>query len=98
MTLPTRKLGDRTYNLIEGWLVDGAIDEKAQMTVLRFGSEAYFELVRARADLRPALAAAQSVVVLAAPGQALLIADAEGLEAFSAAQREQFGLPAVPNE
>ncbi len=93
--LATRKLGDRTYNQIEGWLVDAAIDEKAQITILRFGSAAYFELVLARADLRPALAAAQSVVVLAAPGQALLVADGEGLEEFSAAQREQFGLPAV---
>ncbi len=56
------------------------------------GTGAYFDLVGGRADLRPVLAASRNVIVMVGTNRALLVADDEGLEEFSDAQREQFGL------
>ena len=90
--LPVQKLGGRWYHRIDGFLVDEEVEEKTEIIFIRFGSDAYFELVLRRADLRPALAASRHVIVLVKANQALLIADNEGIEEFSAQQREQFGL------
>ncbi len=90
--LAALRLGGRWYNRIGEYLVDQDVDEKTQIELLRFGSEAYFELVQGRADLRPALAASRHAGVIVAPGRALLVADDEGIEGFSAEQRKQIGL------
>ena len=90
--LPVQQFSGRWYNRIGQYLVDEAVDEETQIIVVRFGSEAYFELAVERADLRAVLAASRKVVVLAGDAHALLIADEEGIEQFSDDQREQFGL------
>ena len=90
--LPFQKIGSRWYNRIGRFLVDGAVDDKTRITIVRFGSEAYFELARHRAELRAALAASPHVVVLVSPDRALLITEERGIERFSAKQREEFGL------
>ncbi len=92
-TLPVRKLGERWYHWIDGILVDQDVDAKTQVTIVRFGTEAYFDLVGARAELRTALAAGGSVMVLTAPGRAVLVSENEGIEQFSDDQREQNRLP-----
>ena len=90
--LPIQKIGSRWYNRIGPFLVDEAVDDKTRITIVRFGSEAYFELARHRAELRKVLAASPHVVVLVSPDRALLITEERGIERFSAKQREEFGL------
>ncbi len=91
--LPVRKLGGRWYHRIGDYLVDQDVTEDTVITNVLFGSEAYFEIVAGRPDLRAVLAASPRVIVLLAPGQGVLVAEDEGLEKFSDAQREQLGLP-----
>ncbi|MHC4413941.1 MAG: VIT domain-containing protein [Planctomycetota bacterium] len=90
--LPIQKYGSRWYNRIGQFLVDAEVDEKTEIIIIRFGSEAYFDLVRGRADLRDVLAASRNAVVRVNATQALLVADEKGIERFSTGQREQFGL------
>jgi Ca-activated chloride channel family protein len=85
------KLGGRWYNRIGPFLVDQQFAEETKVTIVKFGSDAYFKLAE-RADLRPALAASKSVVVMVADGHAVLVAESEGLEKFSDEEVEQLGL------
>jgi Ca-activated chloride channel family protein len=96
--LPVRRLGDRWYHWIDGILVDQDVDEHTQVTIVKFGTDAYFELAEARPGLRAALAAGSSVMVLTGPGRAVLVSETGGIEQFSAAEREQNGLPGRLNE
>ena len=73
-------------------LVDEDVNETTLFTVVRFGSEAYFDLVAGRSDLRKALAAATEVMVLVAGDRAVLVSTRDGIEEFSPALREQMGL------
>jgi Ca-activated chloride channel family protein len=90
--LATRKIDGRWYNRIGPFLVDQEFGETTEITEVRFGSDAYFDLVLGREDLRSALAASRLVVVMVAPGQAILVLDEQGLEEFSQEQVEQFRL------
>ena len=90
--LAVRKLGQRWYHRIGGLLVDEDVNEKTTVVTVRFGSEAYFDLVAGRADLREVLAAAAEVLVLVAPDTAVLVSNEKGLEQFSPQEREQIGL------
>ncbi len=90
--LPVRKLGERWYHWIGGLLVDEDVNEKTTVVTVRFGSEAYFDLVAGRPDLRAALAAASEVLVLVATDTAVLVSNEKGLEQFSERHVEQFGL------
>ena len=91
--LAVLKIGDRWYNRIGAFLVDREFGEKTKVTIVKFGTEAYFALAE-RADLRPALAASKSVVLMVAPEHAVLVSPAEGLEKFSPEEMEQVGLGA----
>ena len=90
--LPIQKINGRWYHRFGGYLVDGAIDEKTELILVRFGAEAYFDLVVGRPDLRAVLATRRHVVVMVNASQALLIADDTGIEEFSNQQVKQFGL------
>ena len=90
--LPAQQFNNRWYNRIGRYLVDEDVDEETEIIIVRFGSEAYFELVGGRADLRLVLAASRNAVVQVNATQALLIADEKGIEQFSADQRQQFAL------
>jgi len=85
------KLGDRWYNRIGPFLVDQDFGADTKVTIVKFGSDAYFALT-SRADLRPALAASSSVVVMAGKNHAVLVAQTEGVEKFSDEELEQLGL------
>ena len=90
--LPVQRHNGRWYNRIGQFLVDEDVDEQTDITLVRFGSEAYFQLVQGRPELRPVLAANRNVVVIVAPDRALLVADGAGIERFSDNQMEHFGL------
>lgn len=90
--LLTRKIGDRWYNRIGRYLVDEGIDESTEITPIRFGSDAYFLLVRQRPDLRAALAASPVIAVKLTGSQAVLVSQTSGIEEFSESHLEQFGL------
>jgi Ca-activated chloride channel family protein len=89
--LARQRIGDRWYNLLGGFLVDERVEASTAITAVRFASEAYFELVDRREDLRPALARGRNVVVLVAEGRALLIADDEGIETMDEDLRKVVG-------
>jgi hypothetical protein len=90
--LPIQKLGGRWYHRIGGFLVDEDVNEQTTITTVKFGSDAYFGLIQGRRDLREALAASRNVIVMVGAGQAVLVADDEGIEEFSPEQMKQFGL------
>ena len=90
--LPVQQFNNRWYHQIGQFLVDEDVDEETEIIIVRFGSEAYFELAGGRADLRAVLAAGRNAVVQVNATQALLIADEKGIERFSADQRKQFAL------
>ena len=88
-----RKLGDRWYNRIGRFWIDENVNEGTKLTVVRFGSSAYFDIASRLPELRTALAASQTVVVMVNEGHAVLISDRAGIEEFSDEQWEQTGLP-----
>jgi len=90
--LAVRKLGQRWYHRIGNLLVDEDVNEKTTVITVRFGSEAYFDLVAGRADLRDALAAASEILVLVTPDTAVLVSTEQGVEQFSPQDMEQIGL------
>jgi len=90
--LPVREIGGRWYNRLGTVLVDQDFDDTTTLIAVRFASSAYFEIVRARPDLRKVLAASRTVVVMTADGQAVLVSDRVGLEDFSEEERQQIGL------
>jgi Ca-activated chloride channel family protein len=90
--LLTRKLGDRWYNRIGRFLVDEEVDEQTKLTVVRFGSNAYFEVVAARPELKEAFAASRNIVVKITNSQAIAISERAGTEEFSDQAREQMEL------
>jgi hypothetical protein len=84
-------LGERWYNRIGAFLIDETFGADTEIIVIRFASEAYFELVRNRPDLRPALAASSRLVVMVTDEKAILVSDRVGEERFSDEQRKQIG-------
>ena len=66
--LPVQKLGGRWYHRIGAFLVDEDVDEKTEILIVKFGSDAYFGLVQGRKDLREAFAASRNVIVLVGAG------------------------------
>ncbi|MCP3904290.1 MAG: VWA domain-containing protein [Planctomycetes bacterium] len=89
--LAYRKIGGRWYHRMGRYLVDAAVGEETELVVVRFGSEAYFELVRHRKDLRAALATTPTVVLMVGDDVAMLVSDRTGTEAFDDEQRNRLG-------
>ncbi|MCI0677177.1 MAG: VWA domain-containing protein, partial [Phycisphaerales bacterium] len=87
-----RKIGERWYNRIGQFLVDETFDDQTKVTTVLFGSNAYFELLRLKPDLQPALAASRNIVVKITNSHAILVSERGGIEEFSDQQREQSGL------
>jgi hypothetical protein len=83
----------QAYNYIDGFLIDQRLRDDTEVTYVQFGSDAYFELVRNRADVRPALAANLNTVVQLDVTHAVAIVDGEGETVqteFTDAQRAAF--------
>ena len=91
-SLAFRKIEGRWYNRLGAFLVDETFGEETEVVVVRFASDAYFELVQERPDLRKALAASRLILVMADPEHAVLVSDRVGVEQFSDEARKQIGL------
>ena len=92
--LGSRDIAGRRYNRIGKFLVDEAFDEQTRTTIVRFGSNAYFELVAARPELQPAFAASRNIVLRWRENEAVIIAEDRGIEDLSPDQLKQLGLDA----
>jgi Ca-activated chloride channel family protein len=89
--LAYRTIGGRGYHRLGRYLVDAELGEKTELIVVKFGSEAYFEIVRTRKDLRAVLAASPTVVVMMGDDVAVLVSDRIGAETFDEEQRKRLG-------
>ena len=89
----TQKIGDRWYNRIGLFLVDERFNDQTKLTIVKFGSKAYFEVAQTLPEARAAIAASRNVVVMVDSGHAVLISERAGIEEFSDEQWEQTGLP-----
>lgn len=74
-----RRIGDRNYVFVSGYLVDSTLTEVTKLTELKFGSDGYFDLIMMRPDLRKALAASKFMVVMVDPKNAIVIRQEEGV-------------------
>ncbi len=90
--LAVRQINGRWYHRMGAFLVDEQFTEDTEVTTVKFGSDAYFDLALGRSDLRQILAANRFVVVLVAEKRAVLVSDEQGIDEFSEQQREEFGL------
>lgn len=91
--MPYRQFNGRWYNRIGQYWVDETVDEKTTLLTVKFGSEAYFELVRRRPDLREALAACSTVVVKTGENAGVAVSMESGKEKLNSAESEQLGNP-----
>lgn len=91
--LAQRQIGAQWYNRIGQFLVDDRLGEETPLITVKFGSAAYFDLVRGKPQLKAAFAADRNLVVFVTDTQAVLISEDQGIEEFSADQLKQVGLP-----
>lgn len=101
--LAYRTFNERTYRRVGRILSDVAITAETNLVLVRFASDAWFELVTRRPDLRLVLAASRDAAVVLTKETAILVLDQprtmkdgepvpdELIDAFSDAQREQMG-------
>lgn len=87
--LSVRRIAGRTFALVSGYLVDSALTEDAKAIEIKFGSDAYFDLIALRPDLRKALAASRFIVVMVNPDTAIVVRNEGGLEKFDDEMREK---------
>ncbi|MCK4871405.1 MAG: VWA domain-containing protein [Phycisphaerales bacterium] len=88
--MAVQRYGERWYNYADGFLIDQTMTDETELTFIQFGSDAYFELVLARPDLRAALAANRNVVVQITDADAVVVVDGEDEQIqaeFTTAQR-----------
>jgi Ca-activated chloride channel family protein len=86
------KINGIWFNRINNVLVDERLTEDTQIVEVAFGSEAYFELVRANPAFRKAFAESKELVLMMSDTVAVLIGEGEGIEKFSDENRKQIGL------
>ncbi len=75
-----RRFNGREFWNYQGVLVDTEFTDTTEKMAIRFGSEAYFDLVMNREDLRDAMAAAKCIVILVADDLAVMVYPDSGLE------------------
>lgn len=80
--LSIRRINGRTFALVSGYLVDSGLTEEAKAIEVQFGSDAYFDLITLRPDLRKALAASRFIVVMVNPDTAIVVRHEGGVETF----------------
>jgi len=74
-----QKRGGREFVAYRGVWVDGKFEGTERLTKIKWGSEAFFRLVREHADLKEAFSLGQKVVVVTAKGQAVAVDPEDGL-------------------
>ena len=78
---PVRVAGGRTYVYRSGgWIDSEALDSPGKQLKIKYLSAAYFALLKAKPDLKAALALGDRVVVVVAKGKTITIAPADGEE------------------
>ncbi len=87
--LTVRKINGRWYHRMGSYLVAEEVTNETTILVVRFGTDAYFDLALGRADLRESLAASRGIVLMVTDDTAILVSETEGIEEFSSAQKEQ---------
>lgn len=92
--LAFRKIGDNWYNRVGRFWVDERIDDKTHITVVKYGSDAWFALVDRCPGLRTALAVDKNIAVMVSAGFAVIVAEDEGLEKLDDAKMKEAGIPA----
>jgi Ca-activated chloride channel family protein len=78
-----QKRGGREFVAYRGVWVDGKFDGTERLTKIKWGSEAFFRLVREHVDLKEAFSLGQKVVVVTAKGQAVVVDPEDGLAELS---------------
>lgn len=86
--LAMRTINKRTYFNIQGLLVDSEFTDKTKVMEIKFASDAYFDIVFNRPDLRPALAATHYGVFMIDKDNAIVIRDKTGIEKLDDEQRK----------
>ncbi len=81
--------GGRTLTNYMGVWVDEAYQGTEKLTKVKWGSAAYFRLVREHDDLRQVFALGEQVLVVTAKGQAVLVSTDEGSENLDDAQMKE---------
>jgi len=90
--LAQRQIAGQWYNRIGQYLVDDRLTEQTPILTVKFGSDAYFALVRGKPELQSAFAASRNLVIFATDSQAVMISEDQGIEEFSGDQLKQVGL------
>ena len=75
--------GGRPFANFRGVWVDDRFLGTEALTKIKWGSEAYFRLLREKPALREILSLGQQVIVVTAPGQAVAVDPDEGIETLS---------------
>ncbi len=83
-----QRVGERTFALLGGAYVDTAFEEDMETLKVKFGSDAYFNLLDVMPELTDCLALGETVVVVIGE-KALIVAD-EGEEEMTADQIEEY--------
>jgi Ca-activated chloride channel family protein len=86
--LAARRIAGRMFLRVGPFLVDQTITAEHELIAIEFGSNAYFELVSARPDLRPVFAAWRNAAVAVTEKAAVVIVDPAGEEAENEPETE----------
>jgi Ca-activated chloride channel homolog len=76
--------GGRQFVNFRGVWVDEKFGGTEEVTKIKWGSDAYFDLLRAKPDLKDFLALGEQVVIVTAKGKAVAIDSSEGTEKLTA--------------
>jgi hypothetical protein len=87
-----RRIGDHGYNRVGRYWVDERINDTTRITVVKFGTDAWFTLVERLPDLRPALAADRNIAVMVRDGYAIIVSETEGVEQFDEVSLKSAGI------
>ncbi len=86
-----RQIAGRGFHRFGRTYVDEGFGEDSESLIVRFASDAWFEIVRRRPDLRPAFAASPTVVVMLTDDTAVIVSEQAGIEQLADGERERLG-------
>jgi Ca-activated chloride channel family protein len=93
---PVQQRSARTLVNYRGVWVDQKFEGTERLTKIKWGSEAYFGILRAKPDLKDAFALGQRIVLVTARGQAIAVDSDDGAEKLTDAQMKDLFTDAPP--
>lgn len=81
--MAVRVINGRTYVFVSGYLVDSTFREETKITEVKFASDAYFDLLTLRPDLKKIFAASRFVVAMVDGKNAIVTRQDAGAETLS---------------